>query len=290
MKVILHDKCLWEPDYIRYDLLKEFPELTYICLDTKQLLDIHTYKDIGPIIFVFSTLKVKFDEIEPIVKYTKPQIIIQCSDEFGNDPRWLTLANDTKLILKQYNHRLLNITNHPKILQIPLGYMKNIFFQKESLEISVKPIKDRLLTWSFCGTVNKDRDEMLTVFKKWLPTHAHRFNLPPQDMFDIYKNSIFVPNGRGATSLDCFRLYEAILAGAIPVAVGSEEELNTTFSYNGDRPFFVFAKDWIEAVKLCTTLLKSPDLLQKLQEELIAWWKRHILEIREHVSLALTHP
>ena len=289
MKVIIHDKCTWEPDYIRYDLLKDYPDFQYLFVETGQLLNINNYRNFEKgkeeIIFVFNTLKVKFDEIEPIVKYTKPVIIIQCSDEFGDDPRWTGLAEHTKLFLKQYNH---SKEKEDKILQIPLGYMTNMLFKKDSLQITeLNPIKERFLTWSFCGSLKQDREEMLTIFKKWLPTHSNPTNVYPHDMFTIYQNSIFVPNGRGTINLDCFRLYETILAGAIPVVVGSEEELKRTFFYNGDKPLFVYAQTWEEAVKTCTLLLKSPKFLQKLQDELVAWWKRQILEIRRRVSLVL---
>ncbi len=58
-------------------------------------------------------------------------------------------------------------------------------------------------------------------------------------MFDVYNDSIFIPNGRGNFTLDCFRIYEAILSGCIPVIVGKNEELDTIFYYNNDKPPFI---------------------------------------------------
>eukprot|EP00170_Pyropia_yezoensis_P005769 contig_23458_g5787 len=39
----------------------------------------------------------------------------------------------------------------------------------------------------------------------------------------------FVPNSHGNVVLDCFRLYEASMAGAIPVIVASAAEFRTNF-------------------------------------------------------------
>ncbi len=36
-------------------------------------------------------------------------------------------------------------------------------------------------------------------------------------MFEKYKEAKFVLSGRGQLNLDCFRIYEAIIAGALPV-------------------------------------------------------------------------
>ena len=56
---------------------------------------------------------------------------------------------------------------------------------------------------------------MISIFKKVFPGGFIGNN--------IYSQSIFVFNGRGNVFLDCFRLYEAIIAGAIPVIVGEKE-------------------------------------------------------------------
>ena len=55
--------------------------------------------------------------------------------------------------------------------------------------------------------------------------------IKPYELFDLYRESLFVPIGRGNISLDCFRIYEAIVAGAIPVMCGTNQEIEMTFNF-----------------------------------------------------------
>ena len=59
---------------------------------------------------------------------------------------------------------------------------------------------------------------------------------PPADIFQAYRDAIFVPNGRGNVVLDCVRLFEASLAGAIPVVVGPWPEVREAFYFDGEIP------------------------------------------------------
>ena len=94
---------------------------------------------------------------------------------------------------------------------------------------------------SFIGANKSDRGQMKDVLNKHMLRTNIKFvgnnwnindlSYSPRDMFDIYNNSIFVVNGRGNSNLDCYRIYEAIVAGAIPVIVGKQEEINITFTH-----------------------------------------------------------
>jgi hypothetical protein len=100
----------------------------------------------------------------------------------------------------------------------------------------------RPLNWSFIGTTRgrKERAHAISVFSSWL-NHTvdgkqifpalffdlalirwigtNIAGLTPPQMLEIYKQSKFVVIGRGQANLDCFRIYEAIIAGALPVRV-----------------------------------------------------------------------
>lgn len=69
------------------------------------------------------------------------------------------------------------------------------------------------------GTVqgHKDRAFALAVFSAWKP-FVHDAGLTPIQMRNIYLDSKFVLIGRGQSNLDCYRIYEAIIAGAVPVS------------------------------------------------------------------------
>jgi hypothetical protein len=109
-----------------------------------------------------------------------------------------------------------------------------------------------------------------------------------QTCFETYSNSIFVINGRGNCSLDCFRIYEAIVAGAIPVVVGSSDEINSTFYYNNKRVPFIHEESWEKALVRCNTLLGQPTTLQELQDELLTWWKEQHTKIHSLIQTALS--
>jgi hypothetical protein len=107
----------------------------------------------------------------------------------------------------------------------------------------------------------------------------------------LYNECIFVPCGRGNYSLDCWRIYEAIVSGAIPVVVGSESEILSTFEYKNFPPF-IYAENWYEASQKCVKLLErfiSGDIeeLQNIQDNLINWWNNEMNYIQNNVIKVL---
>jgi len=109
----------------------------------------------------------------------------------------------------------------------------------------------------------------------------------PEHCFEIYNNSIFVICGRGNISLDCYRIYEAIVAGAIPVVVGKLDEIEITFNYNNNIPPFIWDETWEKVVLKCNDLLNNDEKLQTIQDELLLWWKNQIKFINEIVTKVL---
>jgi hypothetical protein len=103
--------------------------------------------------------------------------------------------------------------------------------------------------------------------------------ISPSQMFDVYSNSIFVPSERGHHSLDCLRLYEASLSGAIPIVVGNIEEIKNTFMYE-ECPPWIFAESWEKAIEVCKKLLRDPTLLQKRQNTVLYWWYKRVQNLR----------
>ena len=98
-------------------------------------------------------------------------------------------------------------------------------------------MQDRSLQWAFVGRLKQDRRTMVDAFSFALNESYHiSYDSPPAEIWDVYRNAKFVPNGRGNVILDCFRLYEASLAGAVPVVVRSWSEIRVTFYYGGDIP------------------------------------------------------
>jgi len=133
------------------------------------------------------------------------------------------------------------------------------------------------LNWSFLGEIKNDRQEMLNEFHKISKNFVGR-SAPKDLMCKIYSKSIFVPCGRGNSSLDCFRLYEASMNGAIPVVVGSKEEIECTFMYE-ENPPWVFAETWGEAVKKCQSMLEYG----MNNTSILNWWENRIQKIKSKV-------
>jgi hypothetical protein len=223
-----------------------------------------------------------FDEILDIVLRIKPLIIIHLSDEGGAKPEYTNLALHTKLYLHQYHFNNYPYEKYNNIIQIPLGYMQKMFNDK-SLNMNLKPINKRKYKWSFIGNIKQDRLEIIEKFSNKFKDNYVGNNIKPSDMFDIYNDSIFVPNGRGWGRIDCFRIYEAILSGSIPVIVCDEAEYNENFYYNNDIPQFILEKKWSDAVNRCEHLLNNTDELINIQQNNYKWLQNKIESIQQRI-------
>lgn len=100
-------------------------------------------------------------------------------------------------------------------------------------------------------------------------------------MFDIYNDSIFISNGKGNFVIECFRIYEAILSGSIPILVCEESEFNERFYYNKDIPPFIFEKSWDSAVNKCEYLLNNIEELENISQKNYEWLYNKFKSIQE---------
>jgi hypothetical protein len=286
----------WEVDYVPVDLLADLKSLSswkYYNYGSWEAL-VEFAKDIGTcdtrsMILVFNKHALSIKEAEQFVTQFKPQILIQLSDEDGNQRAYLEgLAPRVPLMLREYWHGQYPV--FPNVYQIPLGYMTGMLDGTSSINRQdVKPMVERSLQWSFIGSLKQDRQEMIDTFSDALPeAYFVSHNASAPDTLQHYNDAIFVPNGRGWVTLDCLRLYEASLAGAIPIVVGAKEETSVTFQYEGDRPPWIFEPDWNRAAKRCRALLEGPrEVLQAMQEQNLAWWKTQILLARSRIQKTL---
>lgn len=219
-------------------------------------------------VFVFSCRLHDFLNIKNVIQKINPKVIIMLSDEFHQENKSIynQLGNECELFLRQYHHPSYEYT--PNTIHIPLGYTNDCKVFKEN----------KNLKWSFCGEKKSDRNEMINQFYNLKP-YLIGNSLPKEVMCKIYSESMFVPCGRGHSSLDCFRLYEASMNGAIPVIVGSKEEIESTFKYE-ENPPWIFAETWNEAVEKCmSTEINS--------QSVIEWWNRRISKIKTKVKQVL---
>lgn len=148
---------------------------------------------------------------------TTPFHILHLSDEFGTDDiTCYNLSMCTKVV-----RNYLRPIDNKKVTVIPLGYHHK--------SDSVKPIQDRKLVWSFHGTDWFDRGMLLKQFIDYTPHHCRlqpQWNDPGQTKQTAYLqdlgNSKFCPVLRG-NHAETFRLYEALEAGTLPIAMEANE-------------------------------------------------------------------
>lgn len=274
---------VWEYDFILNDILPKdyFKRTHFLSLDevrnSSDTFDVFVYSARNPNNYPWGYMPTYDESLECVLK-TKPKIVIQLSDEFYYEDlhEHNNLANYCKLFLRQYHHPNYQYTENT--IQLPLAYCNDTPI-KEKLILNVI---DRDLDWSFVGNIKSDRLEMIDLFKS-IENHFVSSSLSKEEMIDFYARSIFVPSGRGNSSLDCFRLYEASMCGAIPVVVGSSEEIKNTFVYD-ETPPWIFAESWDEAVEKCKNLLDDKDNLQEIQNNLLDWWSNIIINIQDKVN------
>jgi len=283
MKVLYLETSMWEFDFITQDVLMNInAEVEFFNKDNFKLFS--TREDlINKNILILNEV-IHLNDIIDIVKIINPLVIMYLSDEMGDKPEILILEKYCKLFLRQYNHIHYSYSNND--YQLPLGYVKSFLKGKSSMSIDNKKIFDREFNCSFIGSNKSDRLHMANVFNNNMNKTNIQFvdnnwdvnNLicSPHECFDVYENSIFTVIGRGNKALDCFRIYEAIVAGSIPVIVGEMEEINHSFYYNGNLPPLLYATTWENAVIRCNELLKNYKQLQQMQDSIKTWWKNQL--------------
>lgn len=293
MVTIVIPSNIWEDEYIKNDILNGICDKS-IYYNKTNFEELYNLDGLQKYIFVINA-DISYEWYKKLFSKVCPTIIIFLGDECGNQIEYIRLSSYCKLFLKQYNHNYDISQNN--LYQIPLGYVNEFIDNNSSIDTSNNSMHNREKIWSFVGEIKGDRINMLNHFIEaygkqsvHLSTNNWKIKLlkvSPQEVHNKYNNSLFVPIGRGNFSLDCYRIYEAIVSGALPIVCGSPEELKVTFDYDTDYPPFLFVSSWVEAIKKCNFLLKNPEKLNILQQLNLNWWKNKIYKINKKVLEAL---
>ena len=298
IKVFYMIEASYENDYVKYDLFHGIDNIEFIdytAKDPSHFQNIMNHENINNnSMIVMNTdyyTKELFTKVENMISNMKPLVIIWCSDQYGDREDILSLSQYTKVMFRQYIYKNYINKNIPNLIQIPLGYMSNMLNQKNSLSLTIKPINERKYIWSSIIKLKNDRLEMLNKFINAFDNNYYNTsgNVPLDVMVQIYSDSIFVPNGKGDWRLDCFRLYETSLLGSIPVVVGNYDLIEETFYYNNNKPPFVYADTWDNAIIKCRNLLENKSELDNIQKNILEWWKFNILNIRTIIQNTIEH-
>ena len=237
-------------------------------------------------ILVFNSNTRTYQTILDIVRELHPRVIVHLSDEWGLNPEFTELVDiPGVVVLRQHNHAHYPKERMQKLHQIPLGYMSGMLKStiQDTLKAGYKAPSARARRWAFAGNLKQDRVEMLHTFEAMMGEGLVTHSTPPNEMFTVYQDTVFVPCGRGNVKLDCFRLYEACLAGAIPVVVGTEEEMSIDFSFGGiPLPPWVRASTWEEATRKCQ--LMTDQELSIMQSACVTWISDRVASTRSLIE------
>ena len=191
------------------------------------------------------------DDIIQKAKEKHTKMVVHMSDEFhGENERCnacLQTFREVPLVLRQYALYDHGTGGYPNVLQIPLGYMTGMLRSPSdhqqhhasttyALWSLSKTTAQRKYKWAFVGSFHgrgeQDRKAAVTAFKSWtsVPHYQSNVTIRPWEMSQVHNDTVFVLVGRGWVTLDCFRIYETIIAGMITLMVTSTQ-LRTLVTY-----------------------------------------------------------
>jgi len=178
------------------------------------------------------------------------------------------------------------IFNENHIHRLPVGYTN-----ETKNKGPVIPASERIYLWSFLGQVNKSsRPDMVrelahvephfffatdalagwTVYNRKAEA-PRRFTR--EECAALLLNSSFSPAPMGNAHIECYRPYEALESGSIPIV-----EKRMTLDYYrellGPNPMLA-VRSWAEAQKVIADMLKNPKTMDALQTECIEWWSSY---------------
>ncbi|MBA3752146.1 hypothetical protein H0X06_05155 [Candidatus Dependentiae bacterium] len=178
---------------------------------------------VGDIIFV-RKIKLFMEQMHPKIK--APYIMVSHGDFFdtvSNDK--LGYLDDEKIIAWFSIHPPQ--LRHSKFFPIPLGVFqkKEIFLQRESLndlfETLRKRPKTQLLNGIFDMRLTPERLKIAETFQKKSFYTSSKGGLPFEQYMEELASSIFTLSPRG-WGPDCYRTWEALLVGTIPIVKRGE--------------------------------------------------------------------
>jgi hypothetical protein len=144
-----------------------------------------------------------------------PVGLIHLSDEWLQSP--MDFYDQAGFVFRNYFRP--ELANRPNCHFFGIGYRSGLV-----AHLSDTPIDKRPTRWSFAGQPKTSRYAMLKAARqipggKYLLTRTFDDprGLGPREYAEMLSDSVFVLCPRGFFSLDCFRLYEALEAGAIPI-------------------------------------------------------------------------
>jgi hypothetical protein len=182
------------------------------------------------------------------------------------------------------------IFNPLRVMAIPLGYQAGFTGSAGELGTARRPY-----LWSFLGAGSKSsRPEMI---KALMPLTPHFLRITDRGKVEhvgkpeyeqILRDSIFVPSSMGNVNLECYRIYEALECGAIPII-----ERRIGFDYFthllGRHPLPSFT-NWGQAARFVDSMREDRAALDRLQMECVDWWDGYKQTLTQRIERFIDAP
>jgi hypothetical protein len=181
-------------------------------------------------------------------------------------------------------------------MEMPLGYTRG----KGRGDSPILPATHRKYVWSFAGQTGKaTRPDAIAALAGIVPHLLSSTDSPssgsgtkaaenspqllgPEEFSQLLSNSVFAPCPMGNVNIECFRTYEALEWGAIPIV-----EKRWGFDYYrellGDHPMPT-VDSWSEARRIVKAMLQNGDEIDRVQRECMDWWKGYKRTYTERIA------
>ena len=144
-----------------------------------------------------------------------PVCLVHLSDEFLGCP--IDCYSMATAVVRNYFRPTASILSN--VMHIPLGYKIGFNFN-----LKVREMQERKYQWFFAGEIKGSRRKMLSAAEQ-IPggrsVITSRWDDPAGLSTEQYaaalNDAVFAPCPRGNDSVDCFRIWESLEAGAIPI-------------------------------------------------------------------------
>jgi hypothetical protein len=182
------------------------------------------------------------------------------------------------------------IFNPRRVLQIPLGYSAGTGPATGQL-----CARQRAYLWSFVGAAAKSsRPEMIGALSPITPNFVHTTDDPntrrmsKNEYQEILRQSVFAPSAMGNVNLECFRPYEALECGSVPIL---EKRIGLDYFANilGKHPIPSF-KTWGEARQFLAQLRWDDEAQDHLIAECTDWWRSYKRDLSARIERFIEQP
>lgn len=259
-------------NYFEYKWLKSIfpetidPQISYI--DPETLSASSNEKEYPIILYQSQDLSITIPALIQLSNRGVSFILLHLSDEHGADSLDVYSLPGCKHVIRNYSRP--ELVNYKNVTVIPLGPHA---WKKDTKEENKKFI------WSFHGTGWAKRPQQLAPFRRIAPFSLQFYDswmdaqqLKEEEYCKILSQSVFAPCP-GGNNIECFRFYEALECGAIPLVVQQSPSESAFIQYITSKLPIKVQSSWVETLEFITNMVKTPESLYNYHKSLVEGWE-----------------